>query len=195
MKKIIDLIRHGEPMGGAMYRGNSIDDPLSETGWEQMWQGVGNEQWELILSSPLSRCADFAKKIAEKQNIPVVIKDNLKEIGFGEWEGQSRAELISARPLEFKAFYNNPVLNTPANAEKLTDFFKRIGFEYQTILQQYSQQKILIVAHSGVIRALISYAIGLPLDKMYHLYIKNGQVSRLLIEEQAVLSFLNQKMN
>ena len=31
----IDLIRHGEPVGGRRYRGQ-IDDPLSEKGWKQM---------------------------------------------------------------------------------------------------------------------------------------------------------------
>ena len=33
---VIDLIRHGEPVGGRRYRGH-IDDPLSERGWQQMW--------------------------------------------------------------------------------------------------------------------------------------------------------------
>jgi len=28
----IDLLRHGEPVGGKRYRGQ-IDDPLSEKGW------------------------------------------------------------------------------------------------------------------------------------------------------------------
>jgi probable phosphoglycerate mutase len=192
MKQIIDLIRHGKPLGGAKYRGHGIDDPLSEKGWKQMWQGVGNEQWELIISSPLLRCADFAKQLATKQTIPVIIRDNLKEIGFGEWEGKSSAELRAERTEEFKAFYADPVQNTPPKAEKVSDFFYRIGLEYQDILQQHPNQKILIVGHSGVIRALISHSIGLPMDKMYRLYIQNGEVSRLLVEQQqGILSFLN----
>ena len=32
----IDLIRHGEPVGGRRYRGGRMDDPLSEKGWAQM---------------------------------------------------------------------------------------------------------------------------------------------------------------
>ena len=31
----IDLIRHGEPVGGSKYRGQT-DDPLSEKGWAQI---------------------------------------------------------------------------------------------------------------------------------------------------------------
>ena len=49
---IIDLIRHGQPVGGRRYRGQ-IDDPLSERGWEQMWSAVRNPApWEEIICSP-----------------------------------------------------------------------------------------------------------------------------------------------
>ena len=41
MLTTIDLIRHGEPVGGRKYRGQT-DDPLSEKGWEQMWKAVGD---------------------------------------------------------------------------------------------------------------------------------------------------------
>jgi len=37
----LDLMRHGEPVGGRRYRGQ-MDDPLSEKGWAQMRNAVGN---------------------------------------------------------------------------------------------------------------------------------------------------------
>ena len=37
----LDLMRHGEPVGGRRYRGRT-DDPLSEKGWNQMWTAVGD---------------------------------------------------------------------------------------------------------------------------------------------------------
>ncbi len=67
MPLLIDLIRHGEPQGGMRYRGQ-LDDPLSELGWQQMRNATANVQpWEHIVSSTLSRCADFAKELADKQ--------------------------------------------------------------------------------------------------------------------------------
>ena len=36
---IIDLIRHGEPVGGQRLRG-AQDDPLSALGWQQMRESV-----------------------------------------------------------------------------------------------------------------------------------------------------------
>ncbi|MEK6748901.1 MAG: histidine phosphatase family protein, partial [Pseudomonadota bacterium] len=37
---VVDMIRHGEPVGGKRYRGHR-DDPLSDIGWRQMREAVG----------------------------------------------------------------------------------------------------------------------------------------------------------
>ena len=63
---VIDLIRHGEPIGGRRYRGHGVDDPLSEKGWSQMWQAVGNyNAWHHIITSPLQRCQQFPPAIEQ----------------------------------------------------------------------------------------------------------------------------------
>lgn len=93
MTTIIDLIRHGEPVGGRRYRGGT-DDPLSEKGWNQMWTAVENYHgWQQIISSPLSRCAAFANALSAKLVIPVSIDDRLAELGYGEWEGKTSGRL------------------------------------------------------------------------------------------------------
>ena len=62
----IDLIRHGEPVGGRKYRGQ-IDDPLSDKGWAQMREAVGDHRpWDVIISSSLSRCLDFARELGQR---------------------------------------------------------------------------------------------------------------------------------
>ena len=42
----IDLLRHGEPVGGRMLRG-STDHPLSETGWQQVTDAEFQDQVHL----------------------------------------------------------------------------------------------------------------------------------------------------
>ena len=59
-------MRHGEPEGGGYYRGIT-DDPLTQTGWRQMNDAVaGRQSWEVIISSPLVRCLDFASDTLER---------------------------------------------------------------------------------------------------------------------------------
>ncbi len=185
---IIEMIRHGEPVGGSRYRGHSIDDPLSEKGWQQMRESVGNHSgWSHIISSPLIRCASFAYELGDNRQLPVTINDNLKEIGFGAWEGKTKAQLRKERMEEFEAFYRDPVANTPENAEKVIDFHARIGAVFDDLRESHQGKQLLVVAHAGVIRAMITYAVGAPVDCMYRLTITNGGISRLRLTQQGVL--------
>lgn len=63
----LDILRHGEPVGGKRYRGDQIDDPLSPQGWAQMQARIdecamaGLDGWTAIVSSPLTRCRAIAR--------------------------------------------------------------------------------------------------------------------------------------
>jgi alpha-ribazole phosphatase len=177
---LIEFIRHGEPEGGSKYRGHGVDDPLTEHGWNQMWNGIGNaNHWDIILSSPLARCADFARRLGTERDIDVRFIDNLKEIGFGAWEGMTREQLLSERADEFRRFYENPIANPPEKAERVIDFFVRISIIYDDILNEFINKRVLVVAHAGVIRAALIHAIGGGPAQMYNLEIKNGMISRV----------------
>jgi len=178
---IIDLIRHGEPEGGSRYRGYNIDDPLSEKGWSQMWGAVGDyDEWDLIITSPLQRCRAFAEALGEKQNITVVVEENLKEVGFGTWEGKTPAEIKEKSLVEFDAFYADPVNNRPEGAEPLEEFIQRVVGVYNKVIEKYSGKHLLIVAHAGVNRALIANAIDASPAGMYRIDVRNAGVSRIV---------------
>ncbi|KIZ32850.1 alpha-ribazole phosphatase, partial [Stutzerimonas stutzeri] len=57
MSARIDLLRHGETERGGGFRG-SLDDALTDRGWQQMREAVdGAGPWDALISSPLQRCA------------------------------------------------------------------------------------------------------------------------------------------
>ncbi len=125
---LLDYIRHGQPVGGNLFRGQGVDDPLSEKGWRQMRQTVENiDGWDRIISSPLSRCAEFANWLAKQRDLPLEICDDLGEVGFGAWEGLNRDQLRRNRAADYLAFFQDPVNNRPAGAEPLEAFRARIG--------------------------------------------------------------------
>ncbi len=85
---VFDLIRHGEPAGGQMYRGHK-DDPLSQQGWQQMRDAISaDDEWDHILTSPLLRCREFSAELAREKNLPFTVAHDFKEISFGDWEGK-----------------------------------------------------------------------------------------------------------
>ena len=177
---LIDFIRHGEPQGGSRYRGHSIDDPLSEKGWDQMHTAVvGIHPWTHIISSPLLRCRAFAEALAAKQGMACSIEPAFKEIGFGEWEGKTKQQLQAERATEFENFYLDPVRNTPAGAEPVTEFLARIAQAIAALRRDHPQQNLLVVAHAGVIRAAIATAIGADAASMYRIQVRNAGITRL----------------
>ena len=114
----LDYLRHGLPEGGSRYRRHRIDDPLSGTGWAQMRATVAElGGWDRIVSSPLARCADFAHWLGAERGLPVSIENDLREVGFGDWEGHTRAQLLAECADEYPAFYADPVHDRPAGAE------------------------------------------------------------------------------
>jgi len=188
---IIDLLRHGSPLGGKMYRGHNIDHPLSEQGWQQMRESVGQYRlWDVIISSPMLRCSEFAQDLHQSHNIPLEIMDNLKEVGFGSWEGQNANDIDREEWLDF---YQDPVNNRPQGSEPLEDFIKRVLQSWKKILGKHQGKNILIVAHAGVIRAVVAHILYSEPVGMYKIAVENGKICRIEVSERSgpVLKMLN----
>lgn len=184
MPTILDYLRHGEPEGGSLYRGNRIDHPLSEKGWDQMRASTAPLQgWDRIISSPLQRCQAFAHWLAEQRGIEVEVRENLKEVGFGSWEGQTRAELLASRADEYHAFYADPVNCRPPGAESLDAFGTRVGDVFDQLIVDYPEQRLLVVAHAGVIRATLGHVTGAPAIAWYRAAVNNAGISRFVHDQ------------
>jgi len=181
-RTIIDLLRHGEPVGGTRYRGQ-IDDPLSERGWQQMWHAVSADTpWQAIISSPLSRCREFAESLSSRLDLPLSLDERLKEVGFGAWEGQTREMLERQDPTIVSNFYHDPITHRPAGAEPLDQFSQRVDAAIQEAIRSHRGSHILIVAHAGVIRSALVQTLGAPLGSMYRLAIATASLSRIQID-------------
>lgn len=179
---VIDLIRHGEPVGGVLIRGQR-DDPLSEKGWNQMWSAVnGGPHWQHIIASPLLRCANFARDLGERLNIPVTLETRLGEIGFGEWEGVEPASLYRNCPEAIENFWANPVTHPPPGGEPFTSFQTRVNQALDTILCDYAGKHLLVVAHGGVIRVIIAQVLGMPFGNIFRMDVPYAAASRIVVE-------------
>ncbi|MEW8029466.1 MAG: histidine phosphatase family protein [Candidatus Thiodiazotropha sp.] len=180
----IDLLRHGEPIGGRRYRGQ-IDDPLSDHGWKQMWQTVsGGRPWQAIVSSPLRRCSEFATALGRELKIGVELDDRLKEVGFGDWEGQTGDQLHMRDQSILSRFYHNPIQNRPQYAEDLYQFNDRVLEAYGNACERFQGQHLLVVAHAGVIRSIINHTLQAPLNSMYRLSIGTASLTRIQIDSE-----------
>lgn len=182
MTTTIDLMRHGEPVGGRKYRGQ-IDDPLSEKGWAQMHAALGETvPWTQIVSSPLLRCRAFAETLAARHGLPLALDARLQEVGFGIWEGKSAAEIEQAAPGALARFKADPLNARPAGAEPLADFHDRVAAGLADVLAQHAGRHVLLVGHAGVMRMALAWALQIPLENAYRIEVASASLTRLRFE-------------
>lgn len=162
-----DLIRHGEPAGGPMFRG-SQDDPLSDAGWQQMNFSLSEQDnWDIVVTSPMQRCHAFALTVARQRQLPVYEEPRLREIGFGDWEGKTSEQIMAETPEALTGFWSDPVRHPPPGGEALTLFQNRVAEAWQHWQKEAAGKRVLVVCHGGVIRMILASVMGIPLDRSF----------------------------
>ena len=170
---VIHLLRHGETAGGPGYRG-STDDALTPRGWEQMWTAVGKLNWDRIVTSPLARCAAFARELAEHRGIPLQIDERLREMHFGAWEGRSAAEIMAQDADALGRFWQNPVAYPPPDAEPLLELQARVLEAWREVIRANAGQRVLLVSHGGPLRVVLCEIRQLPVERLLELEVAHA---------------------
>lgn len=179
----IDLLRHGKTTAGSAYIG-STDVALTAQGMAQMQHSVDQaladgKHWDLIVSSPLIRCAHFAQSLATELKLELVIEKELAEYHFGDWEGDTALQVMDKYPGKLEAFWQDPVNNVPHNAEDLIAFSQRIDQLIAALDSEYAGRQLLLICHGGVMRYLLSKAAQQPINAMLNYPVEHGQLMSL----------------
>ncbi|MBF0153375.1 MAG: alpha-ribazole phosphatase family protein [Magnetococcales bacterium] len=181
----IDLLRHGEPAGGERYRG-TLDDPLSETGWRQMRQAIiGHPPWTHIVTSPLRRCTEFARKVAEDLGLDVQVEERFREMSFGLWEGRTAAHIMATEAEHLANFWRDPLNFPPPEGEPLSRFRYRVESAWNDLTRVKEHRHILVVAHGGVIRVILGVVLVMPLEHLSRLVVPYACVTRITADHVA----------
>lgn len=177
---LLDLLRHGEPEGGGRFRGALTDDPLTALGWQQMQASVGTQaSWQAIISSPMRRCAEFARHLASTHQLPLQLEHELREMHFGDWEGLSADYLHQHQSEALANFWRDPQQYTPPGAEPMSAFQQRVlaGLFHQ--LDQHQADHLLLVAHGGSLRMILCHLLAMPLSASARLELPYACLSRV----------------
>ena len=184
----LDLLRHGETELGGGLRG-SLDDALTAVGWEQMREAVkGRGPWDRIVSSPLQRCALFARELSQQLALPVSFDKDLQELHFGEWEGCSPAALMETDAEALGLFWTDPYGFTPPQGEPVPEFSARVLSAVSRLQQQFAGERVLVVCHGGVIKLLLARARGLLREQLLQVPVVNGALFGLRVAAHGVVS-------
>lgn len=166
---MIYLLRHGEiPQSRPRRFVGRRDLPLSELGrgqaaqWGEKLRGIG---FKAVYASPLSRCRETARLAAPGREI--LLEPGWREISLGAWEGLSVDEVRQRFPGEYEARGEDLAGHRPQGGESFAQVAERVTPMLEALAA--APGPVLVVAHSGVIRAGLCRVLGLPLENLLRL--------------------------
>lgn len=179
----IYLIRHTPPKVGTGICYGQTDIPLDDN--FEIESGKIKleipEKFDVIFSSPLTRCKLLAENIFNTLKIPCFeIDDRLIEFNFGKWE-MKKWEIIDSS--EFKSWEADLVNYQIPEGESLAAMQKRVnGFIDDLLIRKIG--KAVIITHAGVIRCFLSKFKNISVMDTFKIPVEFSTIHTLYINQQ-----------
>lgn len=188
----IYITRHGETLWNieGKFQGSQNSD-LSERGVEnakKLGKSLASIDFDRIYSSPLGRAFETAKYIRGDKDTEIVVKNSLKEMSFGIWEGMENSKVEELYPEEKHYFWNEPHMYSPVEGgESYQELIERASNVLNEIIENESGENILIVAHAAVIKAMFIGIKNLQLEDFWSPpFLVNNCLSILEVNENGM---------
>lgn len=134
-----------------------------------------------IFSSPARRCTTLVNELRRTDPLisgnAVVNDERLREINFGQWEGQAWDNIPRD---DIDTWNSNLKHGAPYGGESLYDLQKRAVEALSAYLNEATGD-LLLFTHGGVVRTLVAWALDLPLERCVRLNVDFGSITELLI--------------
>ena len=185
MVEKVYLLRHGHVDNGGekRYLGRT-DVPLDALGLEQaqaLREYFKTISIDAVFTSPLKRCMQTAQILFAEY----LCVEALREIDMGDWDNMPMShirlhfpKLYAQRGEDFEYF-------TPPNGESFHDVAQRARYAFDTIAH-HAKGTIIIVAHAGVNRMILSRILGLEINEMLSIEQPYACINELTWDHQSM---------
>lgn len=155
------FVRHGQTAaniaGLLVGRQDVLLTDLGHQQAERAAERVERMQPESLITSPLQRTLQTAAPIAARTALLPKVEDDIAEFSFGDFEGWSEREALSAHP------HLRPLLRGEAhpdeswpNGESGTTFLARVFAGIGRIVADHPDSRVVVVTHGGVIGSFVA---------------------------------------
>lgn len=205
------LVRHGQSTYNALglYQGSSDRSLLTETGYKdarQTGEFLKGLKFDAIYSSSLQRSQATAKEILkaispQADSNTINFTYQLRETDLPAWEGLAFQYVRENFSQDYRNWKQRPhefcmkLGDTPQYIYPALDLYKRVQQFWREVLPRHVGQTLLIVAHGGTNRALISIALGILPDRYHCIQQSNCGVSVLHFPDGSLESGRLEAMN
>jgi probable phosphoglycerate mutase len=179
------LLRHGETPHTAEKRfsGWGGDDPaLNVNGIDQAHAAgrhlAASGGADLIVTSPMTRTRETAGIVAEHLGIDIVVEPDVRECDFGEWDGQTFAEVQSNDQARLDQWLASTAV-APPGGESFDAVEQRVRAARDRVLAEYEGSTLIVVTHVTPLKTLLRLALDAPAHAYYRLEIKPASLSTI----------------
>ncbi len=186
------LVRHGESTFNVLSmvqgRGNlerpELQSVLTERGQQQArlaGSALQNLTLHGIYVSPLVRAQQTAELLCQAMPsyLPRIPHPDLMEVDLREWEGMTFDQVKAAFPEDYAHWRYEAHQLRLGDRFPIMDLLSQARRFWDQVLPKHQGQTLLLVAHSGINRALICAALGLPPQEYHRIQQANGGISVL----------------
>jgi len=169
MSLTIYFMRHGETTASQTggYCG-TLDPDLTPEGYqmaEDFADAYRSIPWVAVFSSPLRRAVATAKPICKAAGIRMHLKEGLREIAYGQWEGKNPEAVNREFHDDYVRWLSDPGWNAPTGGERGIDIARRSSLVLEEIEKTYTTGNILVVSHKATIRIMLCFLIGIDVGR------------------------------
>jgi probable phosphoglycerate mutase len=182
------LVRHGETPWNKEGRFQGCTDiQLSDDGIQQATylKDSLNGNFDVVYSSPLIRAYKTAQIICEGTNILTPnIAPNIREVNFGQWEGLTLHQISDQYPTEFHSWRTDEdhghLMGGDLTLKSASIRAKNTILE---IVNKHIGQRIVIVAHGGILKAGIIGLFDWKMTMYHKFFLGNTSLSKITFNE------------
>lgn len=175
------LIRHldaDESLRGRVF--GALDVPLSSAGERRaalLADALADLPLAAVYSSPLQRALATAKLLAAGRGLVPVVHEGLRELDFGDLEGRTYEAIEANWADVFRSWMRHPSRTAFPGGESFAELRSRVLAAVDEIRALHPSGAVVVVAHGGVVRAVLADALLLPDDALFRLDQSHGGVS------------------
>jgi probable phosphomutase (TIGR03848 family) len=182
---VVLLVRHGTTGStGVVLPGRAPGLHLSERGVAQAEvaaQRIASlrRRPAAVYTSPLERARETAAPIGRALQRRPVVARGLTECDFGSWTGRKLAVL--ARRREWRSVQHAPSQFRFPEGESFAEMQQRAWSAVEGLAAAHRRSTIVCVSHADPIKAIVTYALGVPLDLFQRTVISTCSISALIV--------------
>ena len=185
---VFHLLRHGEHvLRGRVLAGRTPGVGLSARGRLEIAavaDRLAEEKIEALYASPLQRTRETAEILSARFDLPIEYRDDLLELDFGEWTGLTFDAVRSDE--RWRLWSTCRSIACAPGGESMRQVQERAVRALFDLREVHGDGEVLIVSHGDVIRAVLLFALGMPLDFYSRIEVGLASLNTIQIDNTGV---------